>query len=103
MALDVGRVEHLSLGGLGTETASSLVAKVPEVITPDLDRRVAILGAVTRVERVDASLRVVGEQGFIDVVREVSSDRDLDGNLRRSQHWGRVITLQATVSLKAIK
>lgn len=73
VALDVGRVEDLSARGLGTEAAPRLIAEIEEVVTPDLNRRVTILGSIPRIEGVDAGLGVVSEDSLIDAVGEVTN------------------------------
>jgi len=78
MTLDVTRVEDLCMGGLCTKAIPCLVSKVDEVLTPDLDGRVAILGAVSRVEGKDPGRLVVLEESLIDAVIEIASHRDLD-------------------------
>ena len=80
MALDVGGVEDLGVGRLSTETTSCLLTKIDEVLTPDLNGSVTILGTVARVERIDLGWLIVLEIGLIDTVSEVASHRDRDSD-----------------------
>ena len=78
MTFDVARVENLGVGGLCTEATPRFISEVDEVLTPDLDGRVAILGAVSRVEGKDPGRLVVLEESLIDTVIEIAGHRYLD-------------------------
>ena len=69
------------MGRLGTETTSGLLTIVDEVLTPNLDGSVTILGSVTGVERIDLGWLIVSEKGLIDAIAEVTSDRDLEADM----------------------
>ena len=81
MALNVGRVEHCSVGRLGTEATSGLLAVVDEILTPNLDGGVTIFGAVSGIECVDTGKLIVVEASLVNAVGEITSDGDLDRNL----------------------
>ncbi len=81
MALDVSRVEHCRVGRLRTEATSGLLAVVDEILTPDLDGGVAILGAVSGIECVDTGRFIVAEPSLVNAIGEVTGDGDFDRNL----------------------
>ena len=93
MALNVARVEYFSVRRLGTEAASCFFAKINEILTPNLDGSVSILRAVSRVEGIDPSRLIIGEQSFIDTILEISSDRDLESYFGIGERRRRVIAL----------
>ena len=87
------------MSGLGTKTASCLITKVVEVLSPNLDGSVTILWSVARIHGMNLGWLVVSESNLIYGVSEISNDRDLEVDWARRQNLRRVVALEAAVLL----
>ena len=96
MALNVGRVKDCGVRCLRTKSTPGFFPVVNEVLTPDLNRCVTILGAVSGIESVNVGQFVVAKNCLIDAIGEVTGDGDFESDLFVGDDSRTVVALKAT-------